>query len=108
MQLWHDFMTKITEAVQDIGCSLGHTVEPVGFLIWHQQQPQTAITVDQNQSNYYLCDNVTTECLLFLHVAPQGQQGAQTADGQTIVHQPVNADGTVLQHGKLLIEKILY
>lgn len=32
----------------------------------------------------------------------QGQQVAQTADGQTIVYQPVNADGTVLQQGKLL------
>lgn len=49
-----------------------------------------------------------TECLLFLLVAPQGQQisvqgqqVAQTADGQTIVYQPVNADGTVLQQGKL-------
>lgn len=29
----------------------------------------------------------------------QGQQVAQTAEGQTIVYQPVNADGTVLQQG---------
>lgn len=49
-----------------------------------------------------------TECLLSLLVASQGQQisvqgqqVAQTADGQTIVYQPVNADGTVLQQGKL-------
>lgn len=51
-----------------------------------------------------------TECLLSLLVAPQGQQIsvqgqqlAQTADGQTIVYQPVNADGTILQQGKLYI-----
>ncbi|AWP09564.1 putative nuclear transcription factor Y subunit alpha-like isoform 7 [Scophthalmus maximus] len=35
-------------------------------------------------------------------IQQQGQQGAQTADGQTIVHQPVNADGTVLQHAASL------
>lgn len=34
-------------------------------------------------------------------ISVQGQQVAQTADGQTIVYQPVNADGTVLQQGKL-------
>lgn len=34
-------------------------------------------------------------------ISLQGQQVAQTADGQTIVYQPVNADGTVLQQGKL-------
>lgn len=28
-----------------------------------------------------------------------GQQVAQTADGQTIVYQPVNADGSILQQG---------
>lgn len=33
-------------------------------------------------------------------ISVQGQQVAQTADGQTIVYQPVNADGTVLQQGK--------
>lgn len=51
---------------------------------------------------------MVTECLLSLLAAPQGQQisvqgqqVAQTADGQTIVYQPVNADGTVLQQGKL-------
>lgn len=49
-----------------------------------------------------------TECLLSLlavsqgqQISVQGQQVAQTADGQTIVYQPVNADGTVLQQGKL-------
>ncbi|XP_057213167.1 nuclear transcription factor Y, alpha, like isoform X2 [Triplophysa rosa] len=45
------------------------------------QQPQAAITAGQNQGQITL----------------QGQQVAQTADGQTIVYQPVNADGTVLQ-----------
>lgn len=51
--------------------------------------------------------NMITECLPSLLVVPQGQQisvqgqqVAQTADGQTIVYQPVNADGTVLQQGK--------
>lgn len=34
-------------------------------------------------------------------ISVQGQQVAQTADGQTIVYQPVNADGTVLQQGTL-------
>lgn len=32
-------------------------------------------------------------------ISVQGQQVAQTADGQTIVYQPVNADGSVLQQG---------
>lgn len=32
-------------------------------------------------------------------ITVQGQQVAQTAEGQTIVYQPVNADGTVLQQG---------
>lgn len=36
-------------------------------------------------------------------ISVQGQQVAQTADGQTIVYQPVNADGTVLQQGKLSV-----
>lgn len=31
-------------------------------------------------------------------ITVQGQQ-AQTAEGQTILYQPVNADGTVLQQG---------
>jgi hypothetical protein len=43
-------------------------------------------------------------CYYFLQtqqqIAVQGQQVAQTAEGQTIVYQPVNADGTILQQGK--------
>ncbi|KAI5610108.1 nuclear transcription factor Y, alpha, like isoform X2 [Silurus asotus] len=50
------------------------------------QQPQTAITAGQNQQ-----------------ITVQGQQVAQTAEGQTIVYQPVNADGTVLQQGMITI-----
>lgn len=52
------------------------------------QQPQTAITAGQNQGQ---------------QISVQGQQLAQTADGQTIVYQPVNADGTVLQQGMITI-----
>nr|XP_040049601.1 nuclear transcription factor Y, alpha, like isoform X6 [Gasterosteus aculeatus aculeatus] len=52
------------------------------------QQPQTAITAGQNQGQ---------------QITVQGQQVAQTADGQTIVYQPVNADGTVLQQGMITI-----
>lgn len=40
-------------------------------------------------------------------ISVQGQQVAQTADGQTIVYQPVNADGTVLQQGKLRLPLLL-
>lgn len=40
-------------------------------------------------------------------ISVQGQQVAQTADGQTIVYQPVNADGTVLQQGKLTFSFLL-
>ncbi|KAG8589131.1 hypothetical protein GDO81_006273 [Engystomops pustulosus] len=47
------------------------------------QQPQTAVTAGQSQSQQ--------------QIAVQGQQVAQTAEGQTIVYQPVNADGTILQ-----------
>lgn len=36
-------------------------------------------------------------------IAVQGQQVAQTAEGQTIVYQPVNADGTILQQGSVPI-----
>ena len=36
-------------------------------------------------------------------IALQGQQVAQTAEGQTIVYQPVNADGTILQQGMITI-----
>ncbi|XP_035238726.1 nuclear transcription factor Y subunit alpha-like isoform X2 [Anguilla rostrata] len=49
------------------------------------QQPQTAVTAGQNQ------------------ITLQGQQLAQTAEGQTIVYQPVNADGTILQQGMITI-----
>ncbi|XP_068184473.1 nuclear transcription factor Y, alpha, like isoform X5 [Antennarius striatus] len=52
------------------------------------QQPQAAITAGQNQGQ---------------QISVQGQQVAQTADGQTIVYQPVNADGTVLQQGMITI-----
>ncbi|XP_031142427.1 nuclear transcription factor Y, alpha, like isoform X5 [Sander lucioperca] len=52
------------------------------------QQPQTAITAGQNQGQ---------------QISVQGQQLAQTADGQTIVYQPVNADGTILQQGMITI-----
>ncbi|XP_018104819.1 nuclear transcription factor Y subunit alpha isoform X2 [Xenopus laevis] len=47
------------------------------------QQPQTAVTAGQSQNQQ--------------QIAVQGQQVAQTAEGQTIVYQPVNADGTILQ-----------
>ncbi|XP_060930374.1 nuclear transcription factor Y, alpha, like isoform X1 [Limanda limanda] len=52
------------------------------------QQPQQALTAGQNQGQ---------------QISLQGQQLAQTADGQTIVYQPVNADGTVLQQGMITI-----
>ncbi|XP_018963890.1 nuclear transcription factor Y subunit alpha-like isoform X3 [Cyprinus carpio] len=52
------------------------------------QQPQTAITAGQNQGQ---------------QITVHGQQVAQTAEGQTIVYQPVNADGTVLQQGMITI-----
>ncbi|XP_051951097.1 nuclear transcription factor Y, alpha, like isoform X3 [Xyrauchen texanus] len=52
------------------------------------QQPQTAITAGQNQGQ---------------QITLQGQQVAQTAEGQTILYQPVNADGTVLQQGMITI-----
>ncbi|XP_062921428.1 nuclear transcription factor Y subunit alpha-like [Mobula hypostoma] len=46
------------------------------------QQPQAAVTAGQTQGQQQIV---------------QGQQVAQTAEGQTIVYQPVNADGTILQ-----------
>ncbi|KAB0370234.1 hypothetical protein FD755_018196, partial [Muntiacus reevesi] len=36
-------------------------------------------------------------------IALQGQQMAQAAEGQTIVYQPVNADGTILQQGAQIV-----
>ncbi|CAB1335888.1 unnamed protein product [Coregonus sp. 'balchen'] len=56
------------------------------------QQPQQAITAGQNQLQQG--QQIQLQ---------QGQQLAQTADGQTIVYQPVNADGTVLQQGMITI-----
>ncbi|XP_075709748.1 nuclear transcription factor Y subunit alpha isoform X3 [Rhinoderma darwinii] len=53
------------------------------------QQPQTAVTAGQSQGQQ--------------QIAIQGQQVAQTAEGQTIVYQPVNADGTILQQGMITI-----
>ncbi|XP_063307872.1 nuclear transcription factor Y subunit alpha isoform X3 [Pelobates fuscus] len=53
------------------------------------QQPQTAVTAGQSQGQQ--------------QIAVQGQQVAQTAEGQTIVYQPVNADGTILQQGMITI-----
>ncbi|XP_056591589.1 nuclear transcription factor Y subunit alpha isoform X4 [Triplophysa dalaica] len=53
------------------------------------QQPQTAVTAGQNQGQQ--------------QITVQGQQVAQTAEGQTIVYQPVNADGTILQQGMFTI-----
>lgn len=40
-------------------------------------------------------------------ITVQGQQIAQTAEGQTIVYQPVNADGTVLQQGMFVLSRSL-
>ncbi|KAM4613769.1 nuclear transcription factor Y subunit alpha-like [Polymixia lowei] len=53
------------------------------------QQPQTAVTAGQNQDQQ--------------QITLQGHQVAQTADGQTIVYQPVNRDGTVVQQGTISI-----
>ncbi|XP_062461641.1 nuclear transcription factor Y subunit alpha isoform X8 [Pezoporus occidentalis] len=53
------------------------------------QQPQTAVTAGQTQTQQ--------------QIAVQGQQVAQAAEGQTIVYQPVNADGTILQQGMITI-----
>ncbi|XP_058498264.1 nuclear transcription factor Y, alpha, like isoform X7 [Solea solea] len=55
------------------------------------QQPQAALTAGQNQASQGQ------------QISLQGQQVAQTADGQTIVYQPVNAEGTVLQQGMITI-----
>ncbi|XP_067863756.1 nuclear transcription factor Y subunit alpha-like isoform X2 [Heptranchias perlo] len=52
------------------------------------QQPQAAVTAGQTQGQQQIV---------------QGQQVAQTAEGQTIVYQPVNADGTILQQGMITI-----
>ncbi|XP_076860766.1 nuclear transcription factor Y subunit alpha isoform X4 [Brachyhypopomus gauderio] len=52
------------------------------------QQPQTAVTAGQNQTQQ--------------QITVQGQQ-AQTAEGQTILYQPVSTDGTILQQGMITI-----
>nr|XP_005991763.1 PREDICTED: nuclear transcription factor Y subunit alpha isoform X10 [Latimeria chalumnae] len=54
------------------------------------QQPQAAVTAGQTQQSQQ-------------QITVQGQQVAQTAEGQTIVYQPVNADGTILQQGMITI-----
>ncbi|KAJ8778762.1 hypothetical protein J1605_013439 [Eschrichtius robustus] len=51
------------------------------------QQPHTAVTAGRTQTQE--------------QIAVQGQQMAQTAEGQTIVYQPVNSDGTILQQGMI-------
>ncbi|XP_053529945.1 nuclear transcription factor Y subunit alpha isoform X1 [Ictalurus punctatus] len=51
------------------------------------QQLQTAVTAGQNQPQ---------------QITVQGEQ-AQTAEGQTILYLPVNADGTILQQGVITI-----
>ncbi|XP_032499419.1 nuclear transcription factor Y subunit alpha-like [Phocoena sinus] len=53
------------------------------------QQPQTAVTAGQMQMQQ--------------QIAVQGQQMAHTAKGQTIIRQPVNAHGTILQQGTITI-----
>nr|XP_060161085.1 nuclear transcription factor Y subunit alpha-like [Globicephala melas] len=51
------------------------------------QQPQTAVTAGQMQTQQ--------------QIAVQGQQMAHTAKGQTIVRQPVNTHGAMLQQGTI-------
>ncbi|KAG3294203.1 NFYA-like [Ictidomys tridecemlineatus] len=53
------------------------------------QQPQTAVTAGQTQTQQ--------------QIAVQGKQVAQTAEGKTIIYQPVNADGSILQQGVITI-----
>lgn len=66
------------------------------------QQPQTAISTGQSQvSHTHL--KLLSDLQNGQQITVQGQQVAQTADGQTIVYQPVNADGTVLQQGMITI-----
>ncbi|XP_055747198.1 nuclear transcription factor Y subunit alpha-like isoform X1 [Salvelinus fontinalis] len=65
------------------------------------QQPQQAITAGQNQGQQVqLQQGQQVQLQQGQQIQlQQGQQLAQTADGHTIVYQPVNADGTVLQQG---------
>lgn len=57
----------------------------------------------------FLLRTFTTPAIIFVsiqgqqQIAVQGQQVAQTAEGQTIVYQPVNADGTILQQGNYFL-----
>ncbi|XP_045548838.1 nuclear transcription factor Y subunit alpha isoform X2 [Salmo salar] len=69
------------------------------------QQPQQAITAGQNQGQQIqLQQGQQIQLQQGQQIQlQQGQQLAQTADGQTIVYQPVNADGTVLQQGMITI-----
>ncbi|XP_059964495.1 nuclear transcription factor Y subunit alpha-like [Mesoplodon densirostris] len=53
------------------------------------QQPQTAVTTGQMQTQQ--------------QIAVQGQKMAHTDKGQTIIYQPVNAHGTILQQGMITI-----
>lgn len=73
-----------------------------------QDRTRCCILLSQVSSAFIqlLLTLLTVDCLFPLvlqgqQISVQGQQVAQTADGQTIVYQPVNADGTVLQQGKL-------
>ncbi|XP_071017079.1 nuclear transcription factor Y subunit alpha-like isoform X3 [Oncorhynchus clarkii lewisi] len=82
------------QGLQQIQLQGGQTLQVQGqqgqtqqFII---QQPQTAVTAGQNQGQ----QQITLQ---------PGQQVAQTADGQTIVYQPVNADGSILQQGMITI-----
>ncbi|XP_051890338.1 nuclear transcription factor Y subunit alpha-like isoform X2 [Pristis pectinata] len=56
------------------------------------QQPQAAVTAGQTQ-----IQQSSSSLQQGQQQIVQGQQVAQTAEGQTIVYQPVNADGTILQ-----------
>ncbi|XP_055747200.1 nuclear transcription factor Y subunit alpha-like isoform X3 [Salvelinus fontinalis] len=69
------------------------------------QQPQQAITAGQNQGQQVqLQQGQQVQLQQGQQIQlQQGQQLAQTADGHTIVYQPVNADGTVLQQGMITI-----
>ncbi|CAB1330287.1 unnamed protein product [Coregonus sp. 'balchen'] len=73
------------------------------------QQPQQAITAGQNQKqetgSSYSCETFPSQgsCNGQQIQLQQGQQVGQTADGQTIVYQPINADGTILQQGMITI-----
>ncbi|KAG5835521.1 hypothetical protein ANANG_G00244910 [Anguilla anguilla] len=73
------------------------------------QQPQTAVTAAEPGQHRHtdLPHNPPEPTVPSLQgqqqITVQGQQVAQTAEGQTIVYQPVNADGTILQQGMITI-----